>query len=118
MPPIRKLVFLAALLTLAAAAPSQAAPRTLVVGASESASLVPDSVVAKARMDLAVLAGLTDIEVRADWTRGQTAPTTDELASFPARALPAQLDAVRLVLAVNTDGGSPTPPRLVDRPHL
>ena len=115
MPPIRKLVFLAALLTLAAAAPSQAAPRTLVVGASESASLVPDSVVAKARMDLAVLAGLTEIEVRADWTRGKTAPTTDELASFQASALAAQLDAVRLVLAVNTGGGSQTPLSLFDR---
>ncbi|TML08953.1 MAG: hypothetical protein E6G38_07010 [Actinobacteria bacterium] len=115
MPPIRKLVFLAALLTLAAAAPSRAAPRTLVVGASESASLVPDSVVAKARMDLAVLAGLTEIEVRADWTRGKTAPTTDELASFQASALAAQLDAVRLVLAVNTGGGSQTPLSLFDR---
>ncbi len=75
MPPIRKLAFLAALLALAAAAPSQAAPRTFTVGASESASLVPDSVVAKARMDLAVLAGFTEIEVRADWTPGKTEPT-------------------------------------------
>ena len=54
MPPIRKFVFLAALLALAAAAPSQAAPRKLAVGASESASLVPDAVLAKTRMDLAV----------------------------------------------------------------
>ncbi|TML44854.1 MAG: hypothetical protein E6G19_06835 [Actinobacteria bacterium] len=115
MPPIRKLVFLATLLALAAAAPSQAASRTLVVGASESASLIPDSVAAKSRMDLAVLAGLTEIEIRADWTKGKTAPTADELAAFQASALAAQLDAIRLVVAVNTGGGSQTPLSLFDR---
>ena len=115
MPPIRKLALLGALLALATAAPSQAAPRKLVVGASESASLVPDAVVAKARMDLAVFAGLTEIEVRADWTRGETAPTADELASFQASALAAQLDAVRLVIAVNTGGSRQTPLSPLDR---
>jgi hypothetical protein len=115
MPPIRKLAILGALLALATAAPSQAAPRKLVVGASESASLVPDAVVAKARMDLAVFAGLTEIEVRADWTRGETAPTADELASFQASALAAQLDAVRLVIAVNTGGSRQTPLSPFDR---
>jgi hypothetical protein len=115
MPSIRKLVFLTALLALATAAPSQAAPRTLAVGASESASLVPDSVVAKTRMDLAVLAGFTEIEVRADWTKGKTGPTADELALFQASALAAQLDAVRLIVAVNTGGGSQTPLSLFDR---
>ena len=115
MPPIRKLALLGALLALATAAPSQAAPRKLVVGASESASLVPDAVVAKARMDLAVFAGLTEIEVRADWMRGETAPTADELASFQASALAAQLDAVRLVIAVNTGGSRQTPLSPLDR---
>src|SRR5436190_2000118 len=115
MPPIRKLAFLAALLALAAAAPSQAAPRTFTVGASESASLVPDSVVAKARMDLAVLAGFTEIEVRAGWTPGKTEPTAEELASFQASALAAQLDAVRLVIAVDTGGSLQTPSSLFDR---
>ena len=115
MPPIRKLAFLGALLALATAAPSPAAPRTLTVGASESASLIPDPVVAKARMDLAVLGGLTEIEVRADWTRGKTAPTTDELAAFQASVLAAQLDAVRLVIAVSASGSRQTPLSLLDR---
>src|SRR5438132_8470762 len=115
MPPVRKLFLLAARSTLAAAPPAQAAPRTLAVGPSESASLIPDPVVAKARMELAVLAGLTEIEVRADWTRGKTAPTAEELASFQASALAAQLDAVRLVIAVNTGGSSQTPLSLFDR---
>jgi len=115
MPPIRKFVFLAALLALAAAAPSQAAPRKLAVGASESASLVPDAVLAKTRMDLAVLAGFTEIEVRAGWTPGKTEPTAEELASFQASALAAQLDAVRLVIAVDTGGSLQTPSSLLDR---
>jgi hypothetical protein len=115
MPPIRKLAFPAVLLALAVAAPSQAAPRTVAVGASESASLIPDSVIAKARMDLAVLAGFKEIEVRADWTSGKTAPTAEELASFQASALAAQLDAVRLVIAVDTGGPLQTPSSLFDR---
>src|SRR3954447_8805777 len=115
MPPIRKFVFLAALLTPAAAAPSQAAPRKLAVGASESASLVPDAVLAKTRMDLAVLAGFTEIEVRAGWTQGKTAATPDELAAFQAGALAAQLDAVRLVIAVDTGGSLQTPVTARDR---
>jgi len=115
MPPIRKLAFPIVVLVLAAAAPSQAAPRTLTVGASESASLIPDSVVAKARMDLAVLAGFTEIEVRAGWTPGESAPTAGELASFQASALAAQLDAVRLVIAVDSGGSLQTPLTLFDR---
>ena len=116
MPPIRKLVLLVAAITASVSAGyAEAATRTLTVGASESASLIPDPVVAKARMDLAVLAGLDEIEVRAEWTRGQTAPTADELAAFQASALAAQLDAVRLVIAVNTIGGRETPLSPLDR---
>jgi hypothetical protein len=114
MPPIRKLALLGGALA-ALAVPSPAAPRTLAVGASESASLVADPVVAKARMDLALLAGLNEIEVRADWTRGKTAPTDGELAAFRASADAAQLDAVKLVIAVNTGGSRQTPLNNLDR---
>ena len=117
MPPIRKLVVALpiALLALVAATPAQTAPRTLSVGASESASLVPDSVLAKSRMDLAVLAGFDEIEVRAGWAPGKTEPTAEELASFQASALAAQLDAVRLVIGVDVGGGLQTPVTLFDR---
>jgi hypothetical protein len=116
MPPIRKLasILAVALLALALATAAQASSR-LTVGASESASLVPDPVLAKTRMDLAVLAGLTQIEVRAGWTAGKTAPTAEELASFQASALAAQLDAVRLVIAVDTGGSFQTPLTLSER---
>src|SRR5512133_3045290 len=110
MPPIRKLALLGGLIAaLATAAPSPAAPRKLAVGASESASLVADPVVAKTRMDLALLAGFNEIEVRADWSRGKTAPTADELAAFQASADAAQLDAIKLVIAVDTGGSHQTP---------
>jgi hypothetical protein len=110
MPPIRKLALLGGLIAaLATAAPSPAAPRKLAVGASESASLVADPVVAKARMDLALLAGFDEIEVRADWSRGKTAPDADELAAFQASAGAAQLDAIKLVIAVDTGGNRQSP---------
>jgi len=110
MPPIRKLALLGGLIAaLATAAPSPAAPRKLAVGASESASLVPDPVVAKTRMDLALLAGFDEIEVRADWSRGKTAPTADELAAFQASADAAQLDAIKLVIGMDTGGSRQTP---------
>jgi hypothetical protein len=117
MPPIRKLTFAVpvVLFGLVVATSAQASPRRLTVGASESASLVADPVLAKARMDLAVLAGLTQIEVRAGWAPGKTAPTADELASFQASALAAQLDGVRLVIAVDTGGSFQTPLSLSDR---
>ena len=114
MPPIRRqlllLVAVFALLT-----PAAQAARTLTVGASESSSLVPDPVLAKSRMDLAVLAGLTEIEVRASWTQGATAPTADELAALQTAAGAAQLDAVRLVIAVDTGGSRQTPLGPADR---
>jgi len=115
MPPIRTIAVLGAAFLLATAAPAQGGTRTLAVGASESASLIPDPVVAKTRMDLAVLAGFTQIEVRAEWSRGKTAPTADELAAFQASALAAQLDAVRLVVAVNTGFSRQTPVSPGDR---
>jgi hypothetical protein len=115
MPPIRRLVFPIVLLALATATAAQAGPRRLTVGASESASLVPDPVLAKSRMDLAVLAGLNEIEVRAGWTPGETAPTAEELASLQASALAAQLDGVRLVIGVDTGGSLQTPLSLFDR---
>jgi hypothetical protein len=118
MPSVRRrpiFVLLAALVALAAASGSEAATRSLNVGASESASLIPDSVQAKARMDLAVLAGFNEIEVRASWTRGRTAATAAELAGLQASAAAAQLDAIKLVVAIDTGGSRQTPRTNADR---
>ena len=104
----------AAAFALTAAVPA-GARNGLAIGASESATLVADTVVAKARMDLAVLGGLNEIEVRAAWARGKTEPTVDELVAFQASAGAAQLDAVRLVIAVDTGGSKNTPLTARDR---
>jgi hypothetical protein len=114
MPPIRRQLLLL-IAAFAFLAPAAQAARTLTVGASESSSLIADPVVAKTRMDLAVLAGLTEIEVRVSWTRGESAPTLDEFAALQAAAGAAQLDAVRLVVAVDTGGSRQTPLSLADR---
>jgi hypothetical protein len=113
MPPILRRPLLVAALALVLAAPAHAA-RTLPVGASESASLVPDIAVSKARMDLAVLAGFTEIDVRVEWMRGETAPTAEDLAALEAAAGAAQLDAVRLIVGVDT-GSRDTPVTAADR---
>jgi hypothetical protein len=117
MPPVlRRLAYLvAALAAFVLASSAAAGPRTLAVGASESSSLVADPVLAKVRMDLALLAGFNQIEVRADWSRGKTAPTDEELAAFKASAGAAELDAIRLYIAVNTGGSRQTPLSYADR---
>jgi hypothetical protein len=117
MPSVRRTLTLL-VVTLAAgliAAPAGARTRTLAVGASESSSLVADPVLAKARMDLALLAGFNEIEVRAAWERGKTAPTAEELAAFQASAAAAQIDAIRLYVAVDTGGSRQTPLNGADR---
>jgi hypothetical protein len=119
MPPIlrRRLLLLAFVFTTSftLVAHADAASRTMTVGASESASLIAEPVISKARMDLAVLAGFNEIEVRAEWTRGATAPSAEELLALQAAAGAAQLDAVRLIIAVNTGGSKQTPLSLADR---
>jgi hypothetical protein len=114
MPPIRRQLFLL-VAAFAFLTPAAQAGRTLTVGASESASLIADPVVAKSRMDLAVLGGLTEIEVRMSWTRGADAPTADELAALQSAAGAAQLDAVRLIVGVDTGGSRQTPLSAADR---
>ena len=115
MPSVLRRQLLLLAFVLAFVAPSAEAARTLSVGASESTSLIPDPVVAKARMDLAVLAGLKTIEVRTTWSRGKTAPDAEELLALQTAAGAAQLDAVRLIVALDTGGSRQTPLSAADR---
>src|SRR2546423_3026017 len=116
MPPVLRRQFLLLAFALAfVAAPSAQAARTLSVGASESSSLIPDAVAAKARMDLAVLAGLKTIEVRTSWSRGKSVPDAGDLLALQTAAGAAQLDAVRLIVAVDTGGSRQTPLGAADR---
>jgi hypothetical protein len=107
----RRLPLLLALLALAFAPHAYAAapPRTLTIGAAETASQVPDPVVAKTKMDLAKLAGFGAIRLSAIWKPGQSAPDADQLAGLQASALAAQLDDIQLYLAVSHAGSATTP---------
>jgi hypothetical protein len=107
----RRLSLALAFIVLVLAPPSRAAapPRTLMAGAAETTSQVPDTVVAKAKMDLAKLAGFGAIRLSAIWTPGQTAPEAEVLASLQASALAAQLDGIQIYLAVANAGSRTTP---------
>jgi hypothetical protein len=107
----RHLALAGALIGLLAVPPASATPppRTLSVGASESVGLVPDVVTAKAKMDLAKLAGLDTIAVTTSWAQDETAPSAYEVAALQTAAAAANLDAIDLVVTVGTGGGRETP---------
>ena len=98
----------AALAALALAAPA-AAGRGMLVGAAEDAGKSPDLVTAKAKMDLAKLAGFDAIRETTIWTPGQTAPGPGELALLQNSAAAAHLDGIRLILSVYQWGAKTTP---------
>jgi hypothetical protein len=90
-------------------APSAGAKTHLLVGAAEDASKQPDPVVAKAKMDLAKLAGLDTIRVTAIWTPLKRHVSGYDLLTLKNAALAAQLDGIRLIIAVYPAGSSVTP---------
>jgi hypothetical protein len=104
---IRGLVAAAAALALAPAA--LAGGPGMMVGAAEDASKSTDLTVAKAKMDLARLAGLDTIRITAQWTKGQTEPTATELARLRNAADAANLAGIRVMVAIYNQGSSNTP---------
>jgi hypothetical protein len=94
---------------LGPSAHAAAPPHTLVVGAAETASQVPDTIVAKTKMDLAKLAGFGAIRLSAFWAPGQTAPDAEVLTALQASALAAQLDGIQVYLSVANAGSLTTP---------
>jgi hypothetical protein len=106
----RLLLTAAGLCALAFALPAAAlaAPRMLV-GAAEDAAKQPDLVSAKAKMDLAQLAGFNAIRLTTIWAPGQTEPTADELNLLKNAADAADLDGITIILSVYQWGGATTP---------
>jgi hypothetical protein len=110
MPPVsprRLLSIAAAALVLAPSA--SAAPHTLVVGAAEATSQVPDIAGAKAKMDLAQLAGLGAIRLAATWPAGQTQPDPEALVGLKNAVAAADLDAIQTIVALDHGGAKSTP---------
>ena len=85
-----------------------AAPR-MMVGAAEDAGKQPSLLGAKAKMDLAQLAGFNAIRETTIWAPGQTEPTADELNLLKNSADAADLDGITLILSVYQWGGTTTP---------
>ena len=96
------------MLMLSVPALAAAAPRMLV-GAAEDAGKQPSLVGAKAKMDLARLAGMNAIRITTIWAPGQTTPTPDELDLLPNASDAADLDGIAIILSIYQWGGATTP---------
>jgi hypothetical protein len=94
---------------LALAAPAHAGGPTMRVGVSETALKQPDIVSAKAKLDLARLAGFDSARVTVYWEPGQSAPPETEVKSLQALAGAARLTGMRVILAVQHPGSRTTP---------
>jgi Cellulase (glycosyl hydrolase family 5) len=102
------IVFCLGVLACGVPAAAAAAPRMLV-GAAEDAAKQPDLVTAKAKMDLAQLAGFNAIRLTTIWAPGQTQPSAGELQRLQNAAEAADLDGITIILAVYQWGGATTP---------
>jgi hypothetical protein len=91
---------LAACLIALAFAPSASAGSSMFVGAAEDQVRSLDPVVAKARMDLAALAGFDAVRMTTIWSPGQRAVSGDDLTVLRNAAAAAQLDGIRLIVSV------------------
>jgi len=100
------LAFSVACAWAAAPAPAQ---RPLIVGAAEDASRQPELVVAKAKMDLAKLAGLSAVRITSLWVPGRSVVSGDELLVLRNAAAAAALDGMRLFVSVYPKDGNTVP---------
>jgi hypothetical protein len=89
--------------------PAVHAGTPLFVGAAEDAAKQPDPAVAKAKMDLAKLAGFDAIRVTATWTPSKRHVTGYDLVTLQNAATAADLDGIRLIVAVYPSGSRVTP---------
>ena len=103
---------IAAALVLAGGA--SAGPR-MFIGAVEDMAKQPDLVGAKAKMDLARLAGFSAVRVTATWSRGQTRPREADFIILRNAVDAASLSGIRVVLAVYNYGSRVTPRTARDR---
>jgi hypothetical protein len=90
-------------------APAAAAASGIVVGAAEDASKQSDPVLAKAKMDLAQLAGLDAVRITTLWTPHHWAPSDGEANALRNAAAAASLDGIRLFVSIYPSGGRSTP---------
>jgi hypothetical protein len=104
------LTTMAALAALAAAQPASGAGGMLV-GASEDAPRSISIVHAKAKMDLAALVGFDAIRITSIWKPGEREPSGHELLALRNVSWAADLNGIRLIIAVYHRGSKTTPLR-------
>lgn len=88
---------------------------SMLFGAVEDAPKSTDASVAKAKMDLAKLAGYDSIRVTQWWTLGREAPADLELQALQNVANAAVLDGLRPIVAIHPQNSSATPTTDADR---
>jgi hypothetical protein len=90
-----------ALFVLSILAPLQASAGTgMFVGAAEDGSRSLDPLTAKAKMDLAAVAGLGVVRMTVLWSPGQQKVAGDEAVVLQNASAAAQLDGIRLLLSI------------------
>jgi hypothetical protein len=94
--------------SLAVAGPA-AAGTGMFVGAAEDGAKSLDPVRAKAKMDLAALAGLGTVRMTVTWSPGQQTVSGDDRAVLQNASAAAQLDGVRLMLSIYPQDWRTTP---------
>jgi hypothetical protein len=103
-----RFVLICAIAALGLAQPA-AASKGLFVGASEDAPRSVSIVHAKAKMDLAALAGFDAIRVTSIWKPGEREPSGHELVALQNVSWAADLNGIRLILSVYHAGSKTTP---------
>jgi hypothetical protein len=96
-------------------APTATAGSGMHIGAAEDHAKSADLVAAKAKMDLARLAGFDTIRVTWIWRPGQDALEGWDLHVLEATAAAANLAGIKIVLSVYHAGANTTPVRPADR---
>jgi hypothetical protein len=107
---VRRMIVAACALAALAGPAAAKASSTMFVGAVENAPLVPDPVEAKAKVDLAKLAGFDALRIGIFWHRGNGSviPAPD-LIRLKNAAAAAQLDGMRLIISVSNYDSRDTP---------
>jgi len=93
-------IVLGLLAVLLLAAPAAAAGTGMFVGAADDGARSLDPLTAKAKMDLAALAGLGTVRMSVNWTPGEQVVGGDDAVVLQNASAAAQLDGVRLILSI------------------
>jgi len=105
----RPLIAFSCVLAFLGCAQPATAAKGMFVGASEDASRSISIVHAKAKMDLAALAGFDAIRVTSIWKPGEREPSPHELWALQNVSWAADLNGIRPILSVYHAGSKTTP---------